>query len=123
MSRAKSKGRLGTTEYLLLYTVTMMAVVTILFLFFPPLKDIMHMWLPTDWVRYTAIFLIIVLIPIVAVFGLLSRGGAMGMFILFDFPTKKYNKKAIAKFYFFFGIAVLAILLLAIFFIFGGQIV
>ena len=122
MSRNKSKGRFGATEYILFYVVTMMLVVTILFMFFPPLKDFMHSFFPNEWIRYVAIFLVVALIPIVAIFSLLSRGGALGMFVLFDFPTKKYNKRDIAKFYFFFGIATLAILLLAIFFIFGGAI-
>lgn len=112
----------GTMEYMLMYVVVMILVVSLLFLFFPPIKELMHGWFPTDYVRYTAIFIIILLLPVLTIMGILSRGGALGMFILFDFPTKKYSKADIARFYFIFGLIVLGTLLLAAFFIFGGTI-
>ncbi len=122
MSSNKRKGRFGATEYILSYTVIMIAVVTILFLFFPPLKDFMHGWFPTDWVRYVAIFLIVALVPLLLIGAVLSRGSAMGFFLLFKMPTKQYSKRDVARYYFLFGVGAMAILLLAIFFIFGGSI-
>lgn len=113
--------KIGFWPYMTAYVLLMLITIAVLFTAFPIIGDLFKSLYPTAWVRYTVMFLIIAIFPIVSIAALLYEG-AGGMWFIFDFPTKKYTKIDVARIYFLFGIGTMAILLLSIFLIYGTQI-
>jgi len=113
-----SKKKIGAIGYYLLYVVTMMIVVSMLFMFFPPVKDFMYSWFPNQWIRYGVIFAIIGLIPVLGIMGWLIKLGTFGSFKV---KGTKGAEKNIAKVYFVSSLLILFLLMFVIIFMLQGA--
>lgn len=117
MSLAK-KMKWGFGSYMLGYFAIMIVAVVILFISFPTIPELFEFIYPNSMIRMVILGAIILVLPVAVIFSMINKG-ASGMWILFDFPTKKYNKTSIARLYFMVAVGLFVILLFAVLLIKG----